>query len=349
MNFTNSMNGSDMARSGQITNDDRTWSTTSAHATDRLRAAVQSLPRAGIHRWPITVWPANMSISPGKSVVVAEEHGGFAFGGNKVRQVDALLGAALADGADTVITSAGPQSNLCRVVTAAARQVGLEPHLLLRGQPPKTRSGNQILYELAGAREHWVAIVDPFDNAQTVQLDELAGELRAAGQHPAILDVRTDGGTLCALASSAIVDELQQALPDAPDRIVIAASAGNTAGGVLAGLATRRSTVTLVAVSAAGDANGLRDRIVFRARAALDAAGVDADLANRVQLEVTDDFLGGGHGVPTAEGTEAQRRAGVTGIFLDPTYTAKAMAALLADPCPGSVVFIHTGGGPGIL
>lgn len=343
------MNGSDMARSGQITNGGRTWATTSGRAADQLRVAVQFLPRAGIHRWPISVWPANTSMSPGKSIVVAEEHGGFAFGGNKVRQVDVLLGAALAAGADAVITSAGPQSNLCRVVAAAARHVGLEPHLLLRGQRPETRSGNQILYELAGAQEHWVAIADPFDNAQTVQLDELAGQLRTAGQHPAILDVRTDGGTLCALASSAIVDELNHALPDAPDRLVIAASAGNTAGGILAGLAARGSTVTLVAASAAGDAHGLRDRILFRACAALDAAGVDADLAHRVQLEVTDEFLGAGHGVPTTEGAEAQQLAGVNGIFLDLSYTAKAMAALLADPRPGAVVFVHTGGGTGIF
>lgn len=327
------------------------WTAAASNTADRLAAAVTALPRAGIHRWPVTVWPPASALGgTDRTVVIAEEHGGFAFGGNKVRQVDVLLGAALADGADIVITSAGPQSNLCRVVAAAARWAGVEPHLVLRGTPPDHPRGNQVLYGLTGARQHWVDADDPFDDLQATRMQDLAEDLRRSGRRPAVIDVRADGGTVCALAATAIVDELQRLLPRAPDRIVLAASAGNTAGGLVAGLAARAATVTVVAVSASGDATALRQRILRRARAALDLAGLDPALADRVRLEVTDAHLGGGHGIPTPQGTEAQQRtAAGCGLFLDLTYTAKAMAAVLADPRPGLVVFLHTGGGPGVL
>lgn len=319
-----------------------------------LRGAVAALPRIGVHRWPATLWPTPATLHPaGTEVTIAEEHGGFAFGGNKVRQVDALLGAARQRGADTVITSAGPQSNLCRVVAAAARAAGMEVHLVLRGTPPTTEAGNtgnQVLYELSGAHLHWLDLHDPFDPAQEEYMVGLAEQVGRTGGTPSIVDVRAEGGDLCALASTAIVEELAGdaalgARP--PQRIVLAASAGNTAGGLVAALAARGASVAVSAVSASGSATQVRQRIVERAQAALAAAGLDADLVDRVDLEVTDEFLGAGHGAVTPEAVAAQQRtARRCGSYLDTTYTAKAMAALLADPRPGPVLFLHTGGGP---
>lgn len=317
-----------------------------------LEAAVGALPRVGIHRWPPALWPAPPGFHPaGAEVAIAEEHGGFAFGGNKVRQVDVLLGTARAAGADTVVTAAGPQSNLCRVMAAGARAAGMEIHLVLRGHPPSEPRGNQLLYDLAGAARHWLEAADPFDPRQAEETARIAREIRAAGGTPAEIDVRGDrGGTLCAMAATGIVADLALTPGSAPHRIVLAASAGNTAGGVLAALAARGARVGLVAVAASGTTERLRALILQRARAVLERAGLPAGLVGTVRLEVDDGFVGGGHGVPTEEGAAAQRRtAERCGCYLDPTYTGKAMAALLADPRPGRALFLHTGGGPSLF
>lgn len=317
----------------------------------RLRDTVRSLPRVGIHRWPVTCWPAPSLHPSGHPVVIAEEHGGFAFGGNKVRQVDVLLGHARQTGADTVVTSAGPQSNLCRVVAAAARAAGLDVHLLLRGEQPAEPSRNQILYQLTGARLHWIATSDAFDPAQAEAMTAIAGAIRDEGATPAVVDVRQEpGSTLCALATSTVVEELAEAVPQAPHRIVLAGGAGNTAGGVLAGLAARHATVGLLVVSALAPRDRLRALVRDRAAAALDLAGLPTGLIDQIQLEVTDDQIGGGHGVPTRAGVAAQQAtARATGSFLDLTYNGKAMAALLADERPGSSLFLHTGGSPNVF
>ncbi|QBI53009.1 pyridoxal-phosphate dependent enzyme [Streptomonospora litoralis] len=320
-------------------------------ASPAMTAAERGLPRVGLHRWPAAIRRTPDGFHPaGAEVLIAEEHGGFAYGGNKVRQVDALLGEARRAGARAVITSAGPQSNLCRVVAAGARAAGMDVHLVLRGHPPDLLTRNQVLYDLAGAHLHWLDAADPFDPAQHAAMERIAAEVNASSGHCAVIDVRQEPGSItCALAATRIVDELADSC-DAPDRIVMAASVGNTAGGVLAGLAARGARVGLVAVSAGGAAGRLRSLVLGRARGVLQSAGLPEHLADRVPLEVTDEFLGSGHGAVTTAGLAAQEHtARGCGCYLDTTYTAKAMAALLADPRRGRVVFLHTGGGPTVF
>jgi 1-aminocyclopropane-1-carboxylate deaminase/D-cysteine desulfhydrase-like pyridoxal-dependent ACC family enzyme len=67
-------------------------------------------------------------------------------------------------------------------------------------------------------------------------------------------------------------------------------------------------------------------------------------------------FIGRGYGIPTAEGIDALRLVARTeGLFLDPTYTGKAMAGLIAEIRSGhitreeTIVFLHTGGEPGLF
>jgi 1-aminocyclopropane-1-carboxylate deaminase/D-cysteine desulfhydrase-like pyridoxal-dependent ACC family enzyme len=327
------------------------WSNATAEAVSTLAQHVSRLPRAGIHRWPVSVWSVPPEVHPsGTPLIIAEEHGGFAFGGNKVRQVDVLLARAKAAGADSVITSAGPQSNLCRVVAAGARAVGLEPYLVLRGGPASEPTGNQILYGLTDATITWVDTADPYDSRQHEAMEDLASALRAKGRRPYILDVRDDAGWVCALASTAIVDELESLLPSPPAQIMLAGGAGNTAAGILAALAVRQSSIRLSVVSVAAEASALRSRVVSRAAEALEHARLPIAGLDTVHLEVTDRFVGAGHGSPTPEGISAQRAvARSCGMFLDLTYTAKVMAATLASRQSGPILFLHTGGGPTVF
>ncbi|MDA8310811.1 MAG: pyridoxal-phosphate dependent enzyme [Actinomycetota bacterium] len=306
----------------------------------------------GIHRCPLLLSRAPSRFHPPAQVTIADEYGGFALGGNKVRQVDVLLARALSAGADSVVTSAGPQSNFCRVIAAGARAAGLDAYLVLRGHGlPERPQGNQRLYVLSGADLTWVDTEDPLDDAQDEAMRELAEQLRQDGRKPAVIDIRAaEAGLVCAAASTAIVSELA-ATAELPDRIVMAAGSGNTAAGVLAAICARRAASTRVrAVATAIESERLRPRILARARDVLSFADLDPDLVQEDLLEIDGDQLGEGHGKVTSAARDAQvRTAQVCGVFLDTTYTAKAMASLLADSRGGSVVFIHSGGTPTIF
>lgn len=316
-----------------------------------LERAVAALPRIGIHRCPLLVSRAPGGFHRRAEVTIAEEYGGFALGGNKVRQVDVLLAQALAAGADSVVTSAGPQSNFCRVMAAGARSAGLDAHLVLRGRGLDERpQGNQRLYVLSGAHLTWVDTEDPLDDAQDETMQKVAERLRQDGHRPAVVDIRAaEAGVVCAAASTAIVGELAAA-SELPDRIVMAAGSGNTTAGVLAALCAGGASTRVRAVATAVDAERLRPRIIARARDVLRFADLDPELVQEDHLEVDGDQLGEGHGKATTAARDAQlHTARACGVFLDTTYTAKAMASLLADSRGGSVLFIHSGGAPTIF
>src|SRR6476469_1469391 len=116
----------------------------------------------------------------------------LAFGGNKLRNLEFLVGAALAEGADTLVTSGRRWSNHCRLTAAAGAKAGLAVHLVLTGPPlPAGEEGpNQRLDELLGATVHVTATDDRAERAATVQ--RVADEVRSAGGRPFVVAV---GGT----------------------------------------------------------------------------------------------------------------------------------------------------------
>jgi len=71
--------------------------------------------------------------------------------GNKIRKLEFLVGEALQQGADTLITCGTPQSNGCRAVAAVAARLGLRAVLAIRGARPTVSDGNLLLGRLLGA------------------------------------------------------------------------------------------------------------------------------------------------------------------------------------------------------
>jgi L-cysteate sulfo-lyase len=104
---------------------------------------------------------------------------GLACGGNKTRKLEYLVGQALAEGADTLITAGATQSNHCRQTAAAAARLGLECHLVLGGAEPAAATGNLLLDQLLGARIHWAG-----DHRKGEDIPLLEEQLRAAGRRP---------------------------------------------------------------------------------------------------------------------------------------------------------------------
>src|SRR5947209_12060727 len=112
-------------------------------------------------------------------LIKRDDQTGLALGGNKVRKLEFLVGDAVAQGADTLVTVGAAQSNHCRQTAAAAAKAGLKCELILNGKKPDVPNGNLLLNQLFGAREHWI------DRPQrAAKLRELAEQLRAEDRKP---------------------------------------------------------------------------------------------------------------------------------------------------------------------
>lgn len=270
---------------------------------------------------------------------------GFAFGGNKVRKMRLVAAAALADGADTLITCGGVQSNHARVTAAAAARLGLRCILVANGAPPERPTANALLNGLLGADVRYVA--DRQDRAPA--MEAAANEMRRAGRKPYVIPL----GASTPLGAAAFVDAVRELLDqiDPPDVIVHATSSGGTQAGLIAGCALAGVKTKVLGISADDSAASLAATI----RALLDGLapllGLIPDRFAEVEVNVDDRFVGAGYGIPTDASREAMALAARhDAVFLDPTYTAKAMAGLIARVRARefaerqTVLFWHTGG-----
>jgi 1-aminocyclopropane-1-carboxylate deaminase/D-cysteine desulfhydrase-like pyridoxal-dependent ACC family enzyme len=277
----------------------------------------------------------------------------LAFGGNKLRNLEYLVGAALAEGADTLVTSGRRWSNHCRLTAAAGSVAGLEVDLVLSGPPLAAPGPNQQLDELLGARVH-VAPGDGRADREALLADVVAG-LRSAGRRPFVIPVGGSGlaGALGqALAGGELAAQAQSSGLDL-DAVVMPTATGGTQAGLLVGLAVAGLDARVLGFAVAHPAAELRPS-VERLRAGLaELAGLEPSAIG--SIEIHDAQLGPGYGRPTEASSEATRLlARREGIFVDPIYTAKALAGLVVAVRDGildgqKVVFWHAGGTPGLF
>jgi 1-aminocyclopropane-1-carboxylate deaminase/D-cysteine desulfhydrase-like pyridoxal-dependent ACC family enzyme len=271
---------------------------------------------------------------------------GFAFGGNKVRKLKLVAAEALRQGADALITCGGVQSNHARVTAAVTARLGLRCVLVVNGAPPAQPTANALLDRLFGAEVRYVAT----RAERAPAMEEEAVRLRAAGGRPAVIPLGAST-PLGALAYAAAVGELCGQI-DPPDAIVHATSSGGTQAGLLAGVCLYGIHTRLVGISADDPREALQHEIARILEGAAAMLKLDPQFFVRTaQIEVDDRFIGEGYGVPTAASREAQDLAARTeALVLDHTYTAKAMAGLIARVRAGefrddqTVLFWHTGG-----
>ena len=271
----------------------------------------------------------------------------FGFGGNKVRKLELVLAKALHEGSDTVITCGGIQSNHCRATAASAARLGLDCHLVLSGESPRILTGNTRLDDLFGARLHFVA--NRQDRAP--MMTALEARFRAAGRTPHVIPLGASTPLGAAGLALGVFEMLDQG--HRPDLIVHASSSGGTQGGFLAGLTIAGLETRVIGISADESEASLRLIVEDVERGALALAGSNAEPR---KAEVQDAFVGEGYGIPTAASHEAQTLlARSEAIIVDHTYTAKALAGLIAlvrsrSLVEGSsVLFWHTGGQVGVL
>ena len=275
----------------------------------------------------------------------------FAFGGNKVRKMQLVAADAMAAGADTLITSGGIQSNHARVTAAVAAKLGLRCIRVVNGPAPERPTANALLDRLLGAEVRHVA-----DRAERApEMESAAAELRRAGRKPYVIPIgaSTPLGA-CGLVSAAA--ELRSQCEQAPDVVIHSSSSGGTQAGLAAGLSMAMPGTRVIGVSADEPTAGLQAIVRELLEGMPGLLGKPAGHFRGVDVEVDDRFVGGGYGVPTTESRAAiDLLARSEALFLDPTYTAKAMAGLIARVRAGefredqTVLFWHTGGQVGLF
>lgn len=286
---------------------------------------------------------------------------GGAEAGNKVRKLEWLLGDAKARNADTIVTCGGLQSNHARATALASASLGLGCVLMLRTMEPRPaalpRTGNVLLDRLAGAE---VRLVSPQEYAQRgPAMEELAAELRDRGQRPYIVPEGGSNG-LGALGYVECMREVAQQIrlglagPNEPfDVVVHACGSGGTAAGVALG-AARFGVARMVRAMAVCDDAAYFEKAIGRIVG--EARSWDPMLTHAAPLVVDDGSRGPAYAVSSAEQRATiVRVARAAGLVLDPVYSGKAMHGLRAAVELGSlrrgarVLFIHTGGLPGLL
>ena len=285
---------------------------------------------------------------------------GLAFGGNKVRMLEYVLGKAVAAGCDTVIGGSASQSNYSRVLAGSCAKLGLECHLVLRrmdGQDDDAPQGSLLLDHLYGAH---VELVDDDRDLQVDTLTALGDRLEAEGRVVyRALQASEDDKTMHALpyleAAFEFLDQIEAEGIDVA-RIYIC-SLDTTHAGLLLGLRAAGSNIEVIGVSPYADGmwadRTAEEEVARLANEAAGMLGLDITI-DPAEVRTTFEFAGT-YGQVTEGGVEATRLfARTEGLMLDPIYTMKAAAALVSDhrtsDLPeGPVVFWHTGGMPAVF
>jgi D-cysteine desulfhydrase len=305
---------------------------------------------------PVEALPASTRFLGGPNLLIKrDDQTGLAFGGNKTRKLEFLLGEALARSADTLVTAGAAQSNHCRQTAAAAAKAGLKCELLLSGKKPASPVGNLLLNELLGATAYWI------ERAQlAAKLGEVPDQLRAQGRNPYVIPVGGSNGvgaTGYVLAMQELAAQLRSS-GQRVDHIVFGSSSGGTQAGIVLGARITGFAGQLHGVSidkSEPEHEAYEDEVARIANECASYIGSDARVM-RDDINVIYGYTGEGYGIVGDLEREAIRlMARHEGILLDPVYTGRAFGAFV-DLIRGgvfkrgeSVLFWHTGGAPALF
>jgi 1-aminocyclopropane-1-carboxylate deaminase/D-cysteine desulfhydrase-like pyridoxal-dependent ACC family enzyme len=315
-------------------------------------------------RIPLAVVPTPLVAAPrlgaalgcGPLLVKRDDLTGFAFGGNKARPLEFLLAAALADGADTLLTGGAASSNFCAAAAAAACRAGLRCELVIAGHPVPPVPALALALSW-GAAVRWTGV--PERDSVDAGLPAAAAELSAQGRRAYLIPrggATALGALGYALAAAELHDQLgQQGLR--ADVLIVPTGSGGTLAGLVAGNVLLGRPWRLVGCSASRPPEATVRRVTALAAECLGAieppdgaaAGAQPVAVGPAAVGPADvtvaDARGPGHGIASADGTAAQAQAMRTeGLLVDPVYTAKALALVPQYSVGGNVVFWHTGG-----
>jgi D-cysteine desulfhydrase len=294
-----------------------------------------------------------LGLANGTRLWVKRDDLGLGGGGNKLRKLEYLLGAALAEGCDTFVTIGGIQSNHARLSAAASARAGLACELVLAHMVPRDdeeyrRGGNVLLDGIFGAKLHLADGPDawPFAEAR-------AEQLRAEGRRPYLVGAGGSSPIGClgyaGCAAEIAAQESEAGLRFA--RIVVANGSSGTHAGLAAGFAAMGMDPARVkSFTVLAPLDLARAATLDLARRTLALLDPDARIEG---VDVAGEHRGEGYGIATDAMLDAVRlMARTEGLLLDPVYSGKAFAGFLDDArsgAGGDMLFVMTGGTPGLF
>jgi D-cysteine desulfhydrase len=288
---------------------------------------------------------------------------GRGLGGNKLRGLEYILADALGQGCDCLVTGAGPQSNWTMLAALSCLRCQIEPHVVCYGTGAASE-GNMRLHRWLGVDVRFTG--SPARSSVDAGIEAAGAELRAAGRRPYLVPRggATPLGALGYVRASTELAAQLAALGEQPAGLWLATGSCGTQAGLQAGAALTGAPYRVRGVTVSRPVPECRVRVrALAAGAAALAVGVGAVGVGAVGVgavgegaaisepEVLGGWIGPGYGVPSAEGQAAARLvAQAEGVFLDPAFGAKAMAALIAECRAGRVrgpqIFLVSGGAP---
>ncbi|HUQ40010.1 MAG TPA: D-cysteine desulfhydrase family protein [Acidimicrobiales bacterium] len=288
---------------------------------------------------------AALGMAEGALWVKRDDCTGLAGGGNKVRKLEFLCADAIAQGCDVLVTGGGRQSNHVRMTAAAANRLGLDCTIVLASDEPSHPTGNVVLDYLLRPTIVWGGELDYYATEDAI--DAACDRLRADGRRP----YRVPVGGASPVGELGYVDAAREmtAQLDDIDLVVVADGSGGTHAGLVAGLGDHRRVLGVDV----GTRPDLQETVPLKAAEGAALAGLPAPVG---ELRLDRSTFGGGYGAPTESCREAlDLAARLEGLVLDPVYTGKGLAGLIAGRRSGDigadqrVVFVHTGGLPALF
>ncbi len=280
---------------------------------------------------------------------------GVALGGNKTRKLEFLLGDAVAQSCDTVITGGAMQSNHCRQTAGAAAMVGLECHLALGGERPAVAEGNLLLDNLFGAKIHWCG-----EQKKGERIPEITEKLRSAGRNPYVIPFggsNATGAVGFVAAMREVRDQLREQKRKIDFLVIPSASggthAGMTVGADVFGLSTR---IIGIAIDRADPGEPAYEvELAALANSVAEKLGTPASYSPG-SFEMKYGYFGAGYAAVGDLEREAIRLAASReGVLLDPVYSGRALGGMIDMIRRGklsageTVLFWHTGGTPALF
>jgi D-cysteine desulfhydrase/L-cysteate sulfo-lyase len=326
-----------------------------ATAAADLRARVAKVPRIHLACLPTPFheMPRLAALLGGPRLFIKRDDlTGLALGGNKVRNWEFRLPELVEEGTEVAILGLNLQSNSARQSAAACALAGIRTILVLEGAKPETVQGNLLLDYLMGAEVHFAA-----DRAQQrTLLDALARRQAAQGRRATIVTDRPHFEHSSSFAYIlSLLELLEQAeAQDVAPRHIYISSAGKALAGMVMTEKLLRADFRVHAVPASHEWD-VPQRTAAIAAEVSSVLGL-AGCVSPADICTHNEYVGDGYGIPSQASIEAVKLfARTEGIILDPVYTGKAAAALIAHVRAGTLgpadtaVFVHTGGMPAVF
>ncbi|MDZ7645080.1 MAG: 1-aminocyclopropane-1-carboxylate deaminase [Woeseiaceae bacterium] len=321
-------------------------------------------------RYPLTFGPtpieklSRLSAHLGNKVRIFAKredcNSGLAFGGNKLRKLEYIVPEALAEGADTLVTIGGVQSNHTRQVAAVAAKLGMKCRLVQESWVPWSdavydRVGNILMSRIMGAE---VELVDEgFDIGIRASWEEALQDVKDRGGKPYAIPAgasvhRYGGLGFVGFAEEVRAQEAELGLRF--DYIVVCTVTGSTHAGMLVGFAKDDRADRVIGIDASATPVQTRAQVLDIARKTADLVTLGRPIADE-DLVLVEDYAYPVYGVPSAETSEAIRLcARLEGMMTDPVYEGKSMQGLIDlvrrdyFPAGANVLYAHLGGVPAI-